>query len=32
MPICGICGQEYKVEEMTGEGICLNCASSLLQK
>ncbi|MEF8847975.1 MAG: hypothetical protein V5A68_02450 [Candidatus Thermoplasmatota archaeon] len=32
MPFCKICGEEYPPEEMTDEGICLNCASSMMQK
>ena len=32
MPICKICGGDFPPEEMTDEGICLNCASSMLQE
>lgn len=32
MPICEICGEEFPEEEMTDEGICLNCASAMLQQ
>ena len=30
MPICSICGEEFPEDEMT-DGICLNCASAMLQ-
>lgn len=29
--ICEICGENYPPEKMTDEGICLNCASSMMQ-
>lgn len=30
MPICNICGEEKSLEEMFTDGVCSDCASSIL--